>query len=56
MNITKSELIEILKSLSVLEGFLWSQDSENTHLIFEGYLDNTIKMIVEKLEQSNDEQ
>jgi hypothetical protein len=51
IELTREEIIVLLRNMSVIEGFLWSYQDKAKDLVWEGYLDPVVELLTDKLKE-----
>ena len=51
IELTREEVIMLLRNMSVIEGFLWDYKGDDKHLVLDGYLDPVVELLTDKLKE-----
>ena len=51
IELTREEIIMLLRNMSVVEGFLWANQDKAKDLVWEGYLDPVVELLADKLKE-----
>ena len=51
IELTREETIMLLRNMSVVEGFLWTHESDDKNHVWEGYLDPVVELLADKLKE-----